>query len=171
MSLLTLAELRAVVSTGLSDATLQAIIDREEAEIVRRRGAAGDGATPIVETIAGGARSVFLKRAAVSVTTVTENAHGTTPTTVTATGYALWAGRGQLTRLPTDAVWQDVVTVTYIPIDERSRRKQAIVEFVRIALERTAMKGESVAGEYSYQAPEWDSLRAVLYRGLGFLEV
>jgi hypothetical protein len=37
-------------------------------------------------------------------------------------------------------------------------RAQVIIDLVRIVIERTAMKSESIAGEYSYTAPDnWEA--------------
>lgn len=184
MSTLSVAELRALINTGLDDTRLGAIITREETEIDRRLGAASDGSTTsIVETKPGGGANFYLRRPIVSVTQVRERiALGQAFTTLLASQYQVWADEGRLERLPTatagvpawsmsGTLWGALIEVTYVPIDDRERRKLAIVEFVRIALERTAMKSENVAGEYSFQAPEWDSLRATLYRSLGFWEV
>ncbi len=183
MSTLSTAELRAVVNTGLSDTLLEAIINREELEITRRLGAASDGSTTtIVETKPGGLANVYARRPIVSVTQVREQQFlGGTFATLAAAQYYVWTDEGRIERLPaitggalawsSGALWGPLVEVTYVPADDRERRKLAIIEFVRIALERTAMKGESVAGEYSYQAPEWDVLRATLYRSLGFWEI
>jgi len=183
MSTLSVAELRALVNTGLNDALLQAIIDREELEIARRLGAASDGTTTsIVETKPGSSANVYTRRPIASVTLLREQQIlGGTFAVLAATQYHVWTAEGRIERLPaitggalawsSGGAWGPLVEVTYIPTDDRGRRKTAIVEFVRIALERTAMKGESVAGEYSYTAPEWDELRAKLYRSLGFIEV
>jgi len=175
--------LRAVVNTGLDDTRLSAIIDREEIEIARRLGAASDGSTTtIVETKPGGCANIYTRRPIASVTQVREQQFlGGTFATLLTTQYHVWTDEGRIERLPaitggvlawsSGGAWGPLVEVTYIPTDDRERRKLATCEFVRIALERTAMKGESVAGEYSYTAPEWDALRAMLYRSLGFWEV
>jgi len=172
VSTLTVAELRAVVNTGLNDALLQAIIDREELEIARRLGAASDGSTTtIVETKPGGWANVYTRRPIASVTQIRDRADlSGTLAVVSASSYSVWTDEGRIERL-LGALWGAQVEITYIPVDDRERRKMATCEFVRIALERTTMKGESVAGEYSYTAPEWDTLRATLYRSLGFIEI
>jgi len=172
VSTLTVAELRAVVNTGLNDALLQAIIDREELEIARRLGAASDGSTTsIVETKPGGWANVYTRRPIASVTQIRDRADlSGTLAVVSASSYNVWTDEGRIERL-FGALWGAQVEITYIPVDDRERRRLATCEFVRIALERTTMKGESVAGEYSYTAPEWDALRATLYRSLGFIEI
>ncbi len=184
MSTLSVAELRTVVQTDLSNPELQVVINREEGEIDRRLGAASDGSTTvIVETKPGGGANLYTRRPIVSVSQVREQQLlGGSFVTLLTTQFYAWKDEGRIERLPAvggapptwtgiGGIWGPLVEVTYIPVDDRERRKMAIIEFVRIALERTAMRSENVAGEYSFQAPEWDTLRATLYRSLGFTEV
>ena len=47
--------------------------------------------------------------------------------------------------------------VTYKPADDRLKRAEVIISLVRLVIERTAMKSENIAGEYSFTAPDdWD---------------
>lgn len=169
MSLLTLAECRDKVQTSLTDAKLQVVIDNEEAEIVRRYGAHYDGATTVTEVVSGGGCDVCLKRPVASITSITEaSSLGGTPTTLASTAYYLWASQGRITRLSEGTAWLRQVTVVYVPADDSAKRKQVIVELVRLALEQTAMETESVGGEYSYKAPDWEAKRVRLYSRLTF---
>lgn len=184
MSLATVAHVRALVTTALADDSLQTVIDREEAELVRRYGAHGDGSTAVTEIHEGGLPSIWLRRKAVSITSITETyVGGTSPTTLVSTDYYRWAGRSQLIRLPAgtrwgysnalteDAanIWQPLVTVVYVPEDDRDLRRQVIIELVRIAVEQTSMKSESFLTGYEYQAPNWSTARAQQYRRLGYV--
>jgi hypothetical protein len=167
MSLLSLTECRATVNTGVSDTNLQAIIDREEADLVDRLGDAGDGTTARTETvaIASGSSNVYLSRRIASVTSVEEAAPGGSYSTVAATAYEVWSAQGIVERV--NGAWAGRVRVTYVPTDERPRWKRALIELVRIALERTAMQEESVAKEFSYVAPpDWEAARSNIYRTL-----
>lgn len=171
-ALVTVVDVRRRVQTDLSDSDLLSVIADEEAEIVSRLGAHGDGTTSVTEIYdapAGG--DLFLRRKAQSITSITVTYAGnTTPTTVSATGYVV-RGAGRISHLA--GGWGDgIVTVTYIPADDRARRRQVIVELVRLALEQTALRAESVAGEYSYTAPEsWEAARAKLYRRLTYMSI
>lgn len=166
-SLVSPAQVRALVKTSLSDALLQTVIDGEEALIVRKLGAHYvDGITTVVETLAGGGASLFVRRALTSISSVVEDS-----VTLTASDYRVWAIQGRVERLPAGSKWGEVITLTYVPYNDNDQRKHVITELVRLALERTAMQSESVAGEYSYQAPEWDAARAKLVRKLGFVNV
>jgi len=176
MSLLNVAEARELLQTGLGDAGLQRVIDREEAWLVRNFGAHYvDVNTTVVETLTGGGASLFLRRPLTSVLSVVEGG-----TTLTTDDYRVWAGQGRLERLPAGSQWlsgaakwlPDVtIVVTYVPFNDNDQRKEAIIDLARLAMERTAMKSESIAGEYSYTAWDggWDAERAKVMRRLGFV--
>jgi hypothetical protein len=179
-SLVSVVEARDLIQTGLSDSRLQTIIDREEAEIIRRFGSHYDGATSIVETVRGEGKNIYLRRTIASVVSVSEVYYlGALPVSLAATQYFVWPNEGRLERLPSAVTgipawsgsgvqWGEQVTVTYLPQDDSARREQAIIELIRLALEQTAMKSESVGGEYTYQAPDWEQTRARIYRRVGF---
>jgi len=168
MSLLAVDELRAQVKTDLDDTQLQAVIDREEVEVIRRYGAHYvDSATAITEVCDGGGCSVWLKRRISSVSSITEaQSLGGTQTTLTSTQYYAVVGQGRIIRLTEGTSWGRYVSVSYVPADDSALRKQVLIELVRQALEQTTMKSENVAGEYSYQAPDWEQQRRALYRRL-----
>lgn len=172
MSLLTVDELRAQVQTGVDDVELQTIIDREEGEIIARYGAHADGSSAIVETVDGGSGSLYLKRRVLSITSISEaSALGGAASTLSSTQYHVWPGQGRITRLAEGIRWGRSVVVTYVPADDRPLRTAVLIEIVRQALEQTAMKQESVAGEYSFTAPDWESQRRRLYKRLEFPSV
>lgn len=166
MTIVSIDDVRAVITTVLDDVDLHGVIAREEAEAQRRFGAPGDGTTARTETIEACGADVFTSQPILSVTTVTERNLAGTAQTVAASRYYLWPGQGRITR--TDGHWLPIVTVTYVPADVRERWRSVLIEIIRQALEQTAMRGESVAGEYSYQAPDWEAQRVRLYRRLKF---
>lgn len=157
MALLSVGDARALIATSLSDADLGAVIDREEARMVARLGAHGDGATTSVALVSAVAGWIFLPRPAASVTSV----DGAT------SGHTVYSRQGRIYR----AGAEGDVTVIYVPADDRDARRQALIDLVRLSLQRTAMRAESVAGEYSYQAPDWEAERAAIYRRLMFTSV
>lgn len=170
MALLTLAELRALVESDRTDAELTAIVAREEAEIARRFGAYGDGSTAQAVTLGGGGTDLYLPRGFVSISSVQERPSiAGSLQTVTSTSYATWPAQGRLTRL--GGAWGAQVVVTYIPVDERDRFRAAVIDLVRLALSRTAYQAESVAGEHSYTAPNWEAARQDVYRRLRFTSI
>lgn len=166
MSLVTVAEVRAMVTTGIQDTPLQAIIDREEAVMVQRCGAHYvDTSTRITETLHGGYPLLHLSQKVASVYRVTEDG---TVLSQTNGDFRVWEMEGTLERLPAGSTWGAVVAAIYVPYNDNERRKAVLIELVRLALDRMAMRSENVAGEYSYTAPDWEYERARLFRQLNF---
>ncbi len=184
MSLLSVAELKAQVRTSLSDADLQQVINREEADVIRLYGGHYvDASTTVSETLHGGSRNLYLRRGVTTVVGVTEylTLEDTTGAALTTTEHHPWSAEGRIERLPSTAIsqllggggvrWGEAVTVVYVPADDNDLRKAVIIDLCRLALERTAMQSESVAGEYSYTAPKWAEARAEILHRLGFIGV
>jgi hypothetical protein len=167
-SLLTTTECRALVQTSLTDVDLQAVIDRIEAKIAKKIGAAQNetNSVTIVETVEGDGEHIFVKVPFSEIVSITENG-----ASVDADDYRGWGDSGMIERLPEGFHWEDVCVVTYKPVDQRDQRKEATINLVRLTLERTAMVSESVAGEYSYNAPDWDKAIKRELKNLCFLEV
>jgi hypothetical protein len=158
LTLLTIAEIRALIRTDLDDTQLTSIAAREEAMLVSRLGPHGDGVSAVTATATAAGGDLFLYRPVVSITSV---------------GGTVWASLSTLTLYPAQGRiaggrWDGAVAVVYIPADDREERRAALIDLIRLTLERTAMKGESVAGEYSYSAPDWEAERRAIYRRLMF---
>jgi len=155
MSLLAAADAKKQINTSLSDDDLQPIIDRIESDITARIGAPWtDDVTPstVVKTLRGEGPSLFLPTGIYLVTSIVEDS-----ATLDAEEYRVWGNGGVIERLPVDSNWGTVCVVTYKPMDDRFKRVPVIIDLLRLTLERTAMKSESIAGEYSYTAPDnWD---------------
>lgn len=164
MSLVTLAQARALIQTDLSDEDLQEVIDRVEAEIARRIGEPqNDGGTvQNVKQLHGGTENLYLPVEIGEVVSIVEDG-----VTLIADEYRVWPG-GVIERLP-GGRWGHLVVVTFKPADDRPERAGAIIDLVRLDLSRTAMKSENVAGEYSYQAPaNWEAERRSIMKRLTF---
>ena len=167
-SLVSVADVRALINTSLIDAALQAVIDRVEAEVTAKIGLPQDDAltVTIVKTLAGEGENLFFPTEIYAVVSVVEDG-----TTLDSDEYQVWSG-GVLERLPSGAHWGDRCVVTYKPADDRLKRTAAIIDLVRIDLNRTAMKSESIAGEYSFTAPDdWERERRKIFRRLMFVAV
>ena len=165
MSLITPADVRVLVQTNKTDSQLAAIIAREEAEVIARFGAHYvDASTTVTETMSGGTHNLFVRRAFTSVSAVVED-----DVTLTSSQYREWGTQGRLERLPRGASWGDVLTVTYLPVDDTAKRQAVLIELVRLTLERTAFESESVAGEYTYKALDYNAERAKQMARLGFI--
>lgn len=173
MSLVTPADVNAVnAGGGLSDANLQAVIDREEAEIIRRFGAHYvDGSTTVSETVPGERLSIYLRRALTSVSSIVEYDYlgDTSPATLTSTDYYTWSAQGRIERLPRGVRWGAAVVVTYVPADDNDLRSQVLIELVRVgAAQNTGQAvsglGYSIGGNVSAQ--DWQHARAMQYTRL-----
>lgn len=153
-SLVSPSDVKALINTSLSDTNLQTVIDRVEAQVTARIGAPQTDAyvTEIAKTMRGEGPYLFTPVEIYSVVSIVEDTN-----ILTSDQYQTWAG-GVIERLPEGESWGDRCTVTYKPVDDRLMRAQVIIDLVRIVIERTAMKSENIAGEYSYTAPDnWDA--------------
>ena len=153
-SLVSPTDVKALINTALSDVDLQKVIDRVEAQVTARIGAPQNDAleTQVARTVRGEGCNLFLPTEINSVVTIVED-----DVELTEDEYRVWSA-GVIERLPINASWGDRVVVTYKPMDDRLKRTEVIIDLVRLVIEHTAMKSESVAGEYSYTAPEnWEA--------------
>lgn len=165
MSLVTVAKARALINSSLGDDDLQDVIDRVEAEVSFRIGAPQDdsGTVTVTRTVPGQGENIFMPSEIASVVSVTEDS-----VALASTEYRIWHG-GVLERLPEGTFWGRVCVVVYKPEDDRLVRTSAIIDLVRLDLNRTAMESESVAGEYSYKAPaNWEQERRRILRRVAF---
>jgi hypothetical protein len=182
MSLLTVAQAQALgAGLALSSTDLQTIIDREEAELVRRFGA-HYSASPLTETAHGGGHAIYLKRQIGAITSIVEYLYpgDTAPTTLVAADYYVWGQEGRIERLPygttAASCWGKVITVVYTPIDDSDLRRMVLIELLRIATEQTTSGGGGVAGlGFSVTAggdatgANWARQREAQYARLGWL--
>lgn len=166
MSLLTLAQLKARVTTSLDDATLQDLIDAAEAEIARWAGSyalTNDG-LPVIgvtETIrTPGALSIRLLASVDTITTVTEDDE----LLELDTDYLVEGDT--LTRLDssgTPDTWGDVVAVEYHPLDATAVRRVATASLVELHLNQhpgiTSMTIGQWAEAYASDAAGYDEAR------------
>jgi len=163
-----------ITPVSLSNAELDSVIGRVEAEITTAIGAPYSAGLELTETLAGGHKDLFLLRPLGSIGSVTEydswiSADANSETLTEGAGYILWPDRGQLTRINDRATWDKKVVIVYTPRDDRDLRKQVIIDLVRVDLARSAYQSESVGGAYSYRAPEdWEATRRAILRRLQF---
>jgi len=169
--LVTVEECRALVTTPLKDADLAQVIERVTVEIEAVLGEAYLSTLEITETLEGGGENIFLKRAAASVSSVTEYGLLTDVTGSSLTEgdeFYAWGEEGTLQRLG-GVNWGKKVVVVYKPTDELAKWKQAVIDLVRILVSQTAMRMETVGGEYMYSAPpNWEAEKRRVMRRLGF---
>lgn len=180
MSLLTASQAHdRGVGLALSEPTLQGVIDDEEAEMIRRYGAHGDGVTPVTEAAIWQGGSVYLRRAAVSVSAVTEAAYpGGTAVAIVATDRYSWLAQGRIQIYPAGvdypaSMQTHLFSVTYVPVDDRALRRQVLLELVGAAVDQLgATAGGRVSGlSFSAEATAGntgDLTRTRAYRRLEF---
>lgn len=176
MSLLTPAEAQALgAGLSLTTAELQAVIDREEAELIRLFGPHYTGVA-VVEQVPGKGASLYLRRPIGTVSGISEYFYlGDTATTLVAADYHIWADEGRITRLPEYAKWGRLVTVTYIPQDDSELRKMVLIELIRIATEQSTAGGSvgglsfSIGGGGDTTGAGWKAQREAQYARLGWL--
>lgn len=168
LSLVTPEDVRALVNTSLSDIHLQDVIDRVEAEITAKIGAPQEDGMTVSQAVTkrGEGTLLFTPVEIYSVVSIVED-----ETTLEATDYQVWAG-GVIERLPMGSTWGDRNIVTFKAVDDRLKRKQAVIDLVRIVIERTAMQSESIAGEYQYTAPDnWEAEFRRIMKRLTYLAI
>lgn len=153
-SLVSPTDVKALINTAMTDVNLQKVIDRVEAQINAKIGPPQTDAmeTEIVKVVRGEGFNLFMPTEIYAVVSIMDD-----DVTLTEDEYQIWSA-GVIERLPINANWGGRIVVTYKPVDDRAKRTEVIIDLVRLVIERTAMKSESVAGEYSYTAPEnWEA--------------
>jgi hypothetical protein len=146
--------------------------------MVAKFGAHGDGTTSLTETVPRMNGYAYLSRAPLSITSVAEAAYpGATATTLPTTSYYSWLAEGRIQLYPggtllTPADDRTVVTVVYVPKDDRDKRRALLIELVRLAVTRrteTSRTAEAEGGgrtRLTQAFPDWERERARLYRRL-----
>ena len=153
-SLVSPTDVKALITTAMSDIDLQKVIDRVEAQVTARIGAPQTDAleSEVTRTVRGEGCNLFLPTEVHEIVTIVEDG-----VELTTEEYRVWSA-GVIERIPINASWGDRIVVTYKPVDDRLKRTEVIIDLVRLVIEHSAMKSESVAGEYSYTAPEnWEA--------------
>lgn len=153
MSLVSIAEVRALVSSSLSDADLQVIIDREEAWLAGKIGAlTGERTESFIPRITD--TSVYLQRRSV-VSSVTDEGTAVaaadfihTPSTGEIRRVVISDLHGHTTVEPYFPPWEGTVAVTHTPSDTADI-KRAIIELIRGTAGETGYDSETI-GSYSY---------------------
>lgn len=169
MSLVSTDEVRAQINSGLTDAQLQAVIDRIEEEIADKIGDPQNDGNTVTHTVTkrGGVSCLFMPSEIGSIVSIMEDT-----VTLESTQYQTWPA-GVIERLPVDiGLWGDRCVVTYKPADDRSKRKGVIIDLVRLELNRSEMDEESFAGEYSYKSSgNWNQKRREIMKRIQFTAV
>lgn len=147
-ALVSVAEVRALVRSRLSDSDLGDVIDREEAWLAGKVGALADERVDTFRPGLGGT-TLYLRRRAESVVVTDAGV-----VLVADTDYQFSPTTGALSRGTTLAPlgWRGPVTVTYTPADEAAVVR-AVIELVRGTVGETGLDSETI-GDYSYTRGE-----------------
>lgn len=170
MSYLELTDLKAQVKTALSDTELQAVLDRVEGELTYYLGA--PDAASLVEDFVfeHPSKYLYLKRPISSVTSIIPDYENAPTDTLDSDYYRVIGKEGTIERIDGANWTQDLlVRVTYVPLEQEYLWKRAIIDLVRLDLERPAVDAESIAGEYSMTAGNFDAKRRAIVRRLSFV--
>lgn len=147
-SVTSVAEVRALVNSGLSDIDLQAVIDREEAWLA---GQVGPLAGQRVDTFRPGfSDTILYLRRRTDAVAVTDDGVAL----VADTDYVFTPANGAIRRgsARAESSWGELVTVTWTPTDEAAV-KRAVIELVRATVGETGLESETI-GDYSYTRGE-----------------
>lgn len=140
MSFVQLADVKALVASGLTDVQLQTVIDREEAAVARCIGALG-GTRTVTYRQSDHGTVLRLRRPGRDIT-VSEAGVTLDASSFTASGRTI---------ARTGTYWQAPIAVTYTP-DDAADVTRVVIELVRLAVNQTGFRSEQIAGEYTYQA-------------------
>lgn len=150
MTLLTIAEYRALHSTALGNDALQLLLDAAEADIVDFAGDPDE----VVEWFGGGQTVLALRSAAASITSIAEVYNNVTTTLnvndylLDPSGYLLYRERyGTNPR----SYWQGRVVVTYAPRDTTDKRKVVQSQLVAMVERYTPGVALTVVGSWTEQ--------------------
>lgn len=147
-SVTSIAEVRALINTHLSDVDLQAVIDREEAWLA---GGVGPLAGERTDTFRPGFSDtlLYLRRRTESVVVTDDGVE-----LVAGTDYVFTPANGAIRRgtVLAPAAWGEVVTVAWTPSDVADV-KRAVIELVRGTVGETGLDSETI-GDYSYTRGE-----------------
>lgn len=158
MAILTVDELREHVETTLGDDALQRLLDAAEDAIVAYAGAPGSA----VEIVDGGYRKLVLSRPASAISTIVERRNSVN-TTLTAGDFRLRGGGYVLDRLNDGtnrrSTWDELVTVTYTPVDDSDLRAVVQIALCRLLLNQNPGRTQEQIGAWleSFQASkDWN---------------
>lgn len=168
-SLITPSILRAHMTSELTDAALQQLIDGEEQDIVQRFGPHTSQTEELASDVHGD--TLYLSRRAASITSIVEEV-GETETTLAATDYELSSEGFSIRRRDSGAheaeAWGYRVTVVYVPFVETAKRILALINLCKLQAEFSGLKSESVGGgEYSMTRGDLAQEREQILASLG----
>lgn len=183
-SLVSLADARALIQTDVADSGLQLLLDAAEQQIVNRWGPNYPGPVTITKERTDYSLETldwlyYTERPIETVTTITEvfgDEYSETSQVLSPNDYRIFYGGRALQRLGNGTnqrwLWGHRVTLVYVPLDDTLRRKEIIIELVRLALRHSGVRAQSEGNiaETSYEdySKERSDLVGSLGPALGF---
>ncbi len=169
-ALLTVAQVRDHIETGLVDDVLTLEIAAADAEIIRRLGPLASQ----VEVLSGGALFLMLTRAASSISSAVERIYneitGTTNVTLVAADYSLMSDGYRVERLTSgtypSSTWRGLVTMTSVPKDTTDERKMLLVRLVKLSLNYSGHMVVAAGDVHITSLETYADARAALFRDL-----
>lgn len=178
-SLVDVATVRSAVQTDIGDSVLQIMIDAAELEIVQAWGPnwAADVATVTKERLDYSLQNVswiYLQRRILSITSITEY-YGDELNELTRvlapSDYRIMYGGYALQRigggLNPDWLFGHRVVIVYTPQDDTPKRKQAIIELVRLGVRHSGVKGQAVGDASETSFDDYTAERQMIINALG----
>ena len=157
--LLTVAEVREHVTTGLSDAALERVIDGQDAYIRRMVGEHDPATTMVYEDDIDFSYSwhVWLPRPASAIVTVEDRYRYYSEWVVRDESEYYLSDGGRSVRISRDPFRQRV-RVTFTPVPENIERAQALIDLVRLETQDTGLNSER-DDTFSYTAKDKAKVR------------
>ena len=149
--LLTVAEVKEHITTGLSDAALERLIDAQDAYIRRMVGEHDPETTMVYEDDHQALQSIWLPRPATAITSVEERrADQISEWEVRASSSYRLTNQGRAI----ESIFRrfyEFVRVTFTPVPQNAERTQALIDLVRLETQDTGLQSER-DDTYAYQA-------------------
>jgi hypothetical protein len=148
MALLTVSELRTAISTSLTDARLQELLDASEQDII---GAAGT-VTDQTEHVRGGCQDIVLARPVGAIGSIVERADTASTLTLHTSDYRVHGY--MIRRLDTGLNprlywWPGLVKVVHDPADRLAERKRAQVAVCQLDINQQAGVTSERVGDWA----------------------
>ena len=151
--LLTVAEVKERVSTGLPDAALELLIDAQDAYIQRMVGEHDPATTMVYEDQGSRRLRVWLPRPASSIALVEDRFPADSAWTVRAPSTYYLSDQGRSAEIGWGELFRTRVRITFTPVPQNDERIQALVALVRLETQDTGLDSER-DDTYSYKAKD-----------------
>ena len=164
-ALLTVAQVKEYVTTGLPDAALGLLIDAQDAYIRRMVGEHDPAATMVHEDQQLPSLRVWLPRPASSIALVEDRFPADSAWTVRAASTYYLSDQGRAVELGLGEWFRTRVRITFTPVPQNDERIQALVALVRLESQDTGLESER-DDTYAYKAKDKAKARLEIIEAL-----